>query len=224
MLGSIVTISLLVFVCNPTLQRVEIWPYILTHIPYVYKGCLVICILGMAISTADSILHTATIMACHDLVKPIRDVEAVLDVKQLRLVRLTTLVIGLLAMTLTVYYPGIFQLNIFVFGYALPFFIVTVVPPFILAVFGFRGSSLTALIGMTTGILVALVFEKCVEHKVANFYESFGVMANGIAMMVAHYLLPQPPGKGWVEKDHKLRRIEQLIRVFKIHKKKIDLE
>ncbi|UWW97172.1 MAG: hypothetical protein NMK33_01220 [Candidatus Cardinium sp.] len=49
-------------------------------------------------------------------------------------------------------------------------------------------------------------------------------MANGLAMMAAHYLLPQPAGKGWVGINDQYKRMQQLIRAFKKYKKTIDLE
>ncbi|WP_419241225.1 hypothetical protein [Cardinium endosymbiont of Nabis limbatus] len=43
-------------------------------------------------------------------------------------------------------------------------------------------------------------------------------------MMVAHYLLPQPAGKGWVRGNDEYKRTQQLIRAFKQYKKAIDSE
>ena len=50
------------------------------------------------------------------------------------------------------------------------------------------------------------------------------MVANGLAMMAAHYLLPQPADKGWVGSNDQQKRIGQLIRAFKKYKKSMDLE
>ncbi|MEF2228979.1 MAG: hypothetical protein V3581_03000 [Candidatus Cardinium sp.] len=176
----------------------------------------------MSMSTADSSLHTAAIMASHDIVENIRDVKTSLYVNQLHLAKLTTLVAGLLAMIVTVYYADLFQLTDFVFTSVMTFFKVAVVPPFILAVFGFRGSACTTLTGMAIGILVALALEKW------SYWNVCAQAANVLAMMAAHYLLPQSDGKGWVGQNDQYKRTRQLIRAFKQNKnsttKSINLE
>ncbi|MEF2228984.1 MAG: hypothetical protein V3581_03030 [Candidatus Cardinium sp.] len=223
-LGCIILISLLVFVGDPILPVTAIWPYILADMLPVYKGFVIIGLLGMAMSTADSSLHTAAIMASHDMVESIRGVQTVPYAHQLRLAKLMILVFGLLAMIVTVYYPDLFELNNFVFTTFVPFFVVAVTPPFILAVFGFRSSAHTALIGMTIGILVGLAFEKWLKPEIGICLEFFPQIANGLAMMAAHYLLPQSDGKGWIGRNDRQKRMQQLIQAFKKYKKNIDLE
>ncbi|AXI23990.1 Sodium:solute symporter family protein [Cardinium endosymbiont of Sogatella furcifera] len=222
--GCIISVGLLVFVGNPMLPVTEIWSYILIDMPAVYKGFVVISLLGMTMSTADSCLHTAAIMVSHDMVETIRWLKAAPYIHQLRLAKLTVLVVGLLAMILTLCCPDLFELSKFVFGYLTSVFTVTVTSPFILAVFGFRSSARTALIGMATGILVGLVWETWVEPEIGINNRVISIMANGLAMIAAHYLLPQPPGKGWIGVGQQYKRMKQLIRIFKKHKKSIDLE
>ncbi|TSJ81422.1 MAG: hypothetical protein NMK33_02910 [Candidatus Cardinium sp.] len=220
----IVSIGLLAFVGAPILSVTEIWPYILADISPAYTGCLVICLLGMTMSTADSSLHAAAIMVSHDMVESIRGVKTVPYMHQLRLAKLTVLVAGLLAMVVTVYYPNLFELSSFVFSFFISFFIGAVTPLFILAVFGFRGSTCTALIGMAMAILVDLALENFIKPKVGVGFEFFPAVANGLAMMAAHYLLPQPADKGWIGRNDQQKRMQQLIRAFKKYKKSIDLE
>ncbi|CAH2560173.1 sodium:solute symporter family protein [Cardinium endosymbiont of Oedothorax gibbosus] len=229
--GYIISIGLLVFVWDPTLSVTEIWPYILAAMSPPYKGCVVIGLLGMTMSTADSNLHTAAVMASHDVVESIRGVKAGSCMYQIRLAKLTALVLGLLAMIVTVYYPDLFELTKFAWTYLTSFFMVAVIPPFILAILGFRGSAYTALIGMTVGILVYLVFEKwgtpaidIGDIEIIPYIEIIPLAANALAMIAAHYLLPQPDGKGWIGSSDQQRRMEQLIRAFKKYKKLIDLE
>ncbi|MCT4697141.1 MAG: hypothetical protein V3581_01225 [Candidatus Cardinium sp.] len=70
----------------------------------------------------------------------------------------------------------------------------SIIPPlFILAVFGFRGTARTALIGIAIGILVSLLCNQW------GFTTGFAAritpaIANSLGMMAAHYLLPQPTG------------------------------
>ncbi|TSJ81407.1 MAG: sodium:solute symporter family protein [Candidatus Cardinium sp.] len=223
-LGCIALISVLVFIGDPTLPLTAIWPYILADILPVYKGCLVIGLLAMAMSTVDSSLHTASIMVSHDIVESIRGVKSVSYVHQLRLAKLTTLVLGLLAMTVTIYYPDLFKLTNFALTFLISFFVIAVIPPFILAVFGFRGSTRTALIGIATGTLVYFYSERWIEPAIGIPFKFFALIANGLAMIAAHYLLSQPADKGWTGNNNQQKRMQQLIRVFKKYKKSIELE
>ncbi|MDD9140209.1 MAG: hypothetical protein NQ127_04840, partial [Candidatus Cardinium sp.] len=69
--------------------------------------------------------------------------------------------------------------------------------PFLLAVYGFRGTSRTALIGMATGIVAILAWNRWIK-PITGINGAFPCMlANGLAMLAAHYLLPQPAGTGW---------------------------
>ncbi|WP_419241663.1 sodium:solute symporter family protein [Cardinium endosymbiont of Nabis limbatus] len=222
--GAIVLIALLVFIGNPTLSATEIWPYILADISPVYKGCVLICLLGMTMSTADSSLHAAAIMVSHDMVESIRGIKVASYLCQLRVAKITTLVVGLLAMIVTVYYPDLFELTSFVFTFFFSFFVGSVIPLFILAVFGFRGSTHTALIGMGIAVLVDFSLEQYLKPKIGICFAFFPLIANFLAMMVAHYLLPQPAGKGWIGHSRQQKRMQQLIQAFKKYKKSIDLE
>ncbi|WP_243018127.1 MULTISPECIES: sodium:solute symporter family protein [Candidatus Cardinium] len=217
-------ISLFVFVGDPNLPEKAIWPYILADMPPVYKGCLMISVLGMTMSTADSNLHTASIMFSHDVVQIIRGIKRDPYIDQLRIAKLTGLFTGLLSMILTLYYLNLFELVNCVLQ-PLTLGMTTIVsPPFILAVFGFRGTPCTALVGMATGIVVTCGWYNWVESAIALYGVLWGILANGLAMMAAHYWLKQPKGQGWVGLDPQQKRIQQLIRAFKRYKKRLDLE
>jgi hypothetical protein len=77
---------------------------------------------------------------------------------------------------------------------------------------------------MAIGILVGLVWETLVKPETGINNRVISIMANGLTMMAAHYLLPQPPGKGWIGIGQQYKRMKQLMRTFKKHKKSIDLE
>ena len=91
------------------------------------------------------------------------------------------------------------------FSFSLP--VITL--PALLAVFGFRGTSRTALIGMGTGALAILTWNKWVKSTTDIDGSFVCMLANGLAMMVAHYLLKQPDGTGWLKPDNVFRQIQQ---------------
>lgn len=49
-------ISLFIFATKPNLTHIEIWPYLVSHLPNAFKGFVAIALLSMGMSTADSSL------------------------------------------------------------------------------------------------------------------------------------------------------------------------
>ncbi|MDN5247400.1 MAG: sodium:solute symporter family protein [Candidatus Cardinium sp.] len=210
----IMLIGVFTFVYNPVLAKEEIWTYIISNMSPFYKGCIIISVLGLAMSTSDSFLHTASIMVSHDIMESIRGINRVPDTHKLLVSKLTAVVSGLLAMVVTIYYNNLFELSMFVFSFCVDFFFTVVIAPFLLMLFGFRGTSRTALIGMTTGILTSLAWNQWIEPITGIDNQFICTLANGLAMMAAHYLLPQPAGKGWVGLSDQQKRMQQLMKTF----------
>lgn len=72
-----------------------------------------------------------------------------------------------------------------------------VIAPFVLAIFGFRGTSATALIGMASGLLTILAWNR-IQPKTGIDGAFVAMLANGLVMMVVHYIFNQPESAGWV--------------------------
>ncbi|AWN81720.1 sodium:solute symporter family protein [Candidatus Cardinium hertigii] len=218
MIGCIIVASLFVFVSMPTLSTAEVWPYIMNHIPSVFKGCICISLLAMTMSTADSKLNTCSVMVSHDIVESIKQCNIPLfqssslrfmvqplqwlarlieNTSPIWLARLTSIVVGLCAMLLAFCCKDLLALLML----AIALYVPIVTAPFVLALFGFRGSSQTALIGMITGIVAILAWNRWIKPITGMDGSFFCMLANGLAMLAAHYLLPQPAGTGWVSPD-----------------------
>ncbi|MDD9139657.1 MAG: sodium:solute symporter family protein [Candidatus Cardinium sp.] len=195
--GSITLIALLLFVKAPTLSVAEIWPHIFTNIPSIFKGLVAISLLAMAMSTADSKLNTCAVLVSHDIVGSIQATKGIADKHKLGLARLTVLTMGIYAMLLVFQRRDLLSLLMFGFDVSVPI----ITAPFLLAVYGFRSSSRTALIGMATGISTILAWNRWIEPTTGINGAFFCILANGLAMLLAHYLLPQPAGSGWVAPD-----------------------
>lgn len=59
---------------------------------------------------------------------------------------------------------------------------------------------------MVIGVLIIVAWNKWVNRATGIDGPFVGIVANGLAMMAAHYLLPQPEDKGWVELDKQLKQ------------------
>ncbi|WP_243018209.1 sodium:solute symporter family transporter [Candidatus Cardinium hertigii] len=190
----IILIALFVFVGAPDLPGTAIWGYIMANVPPIFKGIVCISLLAMAMSTADSKLNACAVMISHDMLQSLRSPKKAPYPNQLRLATCTSVVIGLFAMALTLYCNDLLRLLKLSLDFSLPI----ATAPFILAVLGFRGKPRTALIGILTGILSILAWNKWIEPKTGINGSFICMLANGIAMMAAHYLMKQPDDVGWV--------------------------
>ncbi|MGI2298616.1 sodium:solute symporter family protein [Candidatus Cardinium hertigii] len=210
-------IGLFVFIANPTLPLREVWPYVTANISPVFKGWITISILGMAMSTADSCLHACSIMFSHDIMECITNVNNhTFYTHQIRIAKLTIIVIGLLAMIIYLYNQNT---NTYIYIWSGLIYVSIVIAPFILAILGFRGTSRTALIGMSTGILVMLSWNKWIRPLAGTLPTFAPILANGFAMIISHYLLKQPADAGWIRPNDQQKRMRHLIDLFKKHKK-----
>ncbi|TDG94599.1 sodium:solute symporter family protein [Cardinium endosymbiont of Culicoides punctatus] len=192
----IILVGIGVFVVSPNLSIQDIWGFIINNMHPFFKGLICISLFAMAMSTADSNLNSCSVLISHDIVESIRG-KQITTWNGLGLVRATSLIVGLSAMIVTFYYKDLLALLKLSFDLSIPI----ITAPFLLAVFGFRGTSTTALIGMVTGALTMIIWKIWIVSK-TNIDGSFLCMlANGIAMMVAHYSRPQPEGTGWMKED-----------------------
>lgn len=119
--------------------------------------------------------------------------------------RITTLLAGLFAMLLAFKCNNLLKLLYWCFDCQGPI----LTAPFILAVFGFRGTTRTALIGMCTGVVTILIWNKWIEPSTELNGAFVAMLANGLAMLAAHYLLKQPKSAGWVGPDNDFKQIQQ---------------
>ena len=184
----IVLIGIFVFLADPNLSITAIWPAITTDLAPVFKGLLAISLLAMAMSTADSSLNACSVMVTHDILSTLTH-SKISSILQLRLARVISFVIGGLAMFLTFYKKDL--LVLLLLGQTC--FIPVVTTPLLLAIFGFRSSSRTALIGMGAGVLSILLWKKYLPELEGAFP---AMLANGIAMLIAYYSLPRTSDEG----------------------------
>ncbi|MGI2257695.1 sodium:solute symporter family protein, partial [Candidatus Cardinium hertigii] len=199
----IVVIGLFTFVSAPDLPKEEIWNYIATHIPPLFKGFITISLLAMAMSTADSALNTCSVMVGHDIVQSLQ--KEISDARKLTIAKTTTLIIGLLSMMVAFKCNDLLKLVYWSLDCSVPI----LTAPFILAILGFRSGSSTALIGMATGLLTILAWNKWIEPIIEIDGAFLAMLANGLAMLSAHYLLKQPESAGWVGPDDRFKQIQQ---------------
>ncbi|TSJ81370.1 MAG: hypothetical protein NMK33_02630 [Candidatus Cardinium sp.] len=184
----ILLFGVIVLAAAPQLPLTEIWSYILTDMPPALKGFVAISLLAVAISVADIYLNTASVMFSHDIIEGLMGQKGILYRYQIRLAKLTALLMGLVAILLSSYCDDLMELCKLYFDCFIP----VATAPFILAVLGFRGTSRTILIGMVTGILAIWSWNKWIE-PITTINGAFpSMVANCLAIVAAHYLCARP--------------------------------
>ena len=199
--GFILLVGVLAFASNPYLEKAAIWPIITMKFAPLFKGFLAISLLAMSMSTADACLNTCSVMVVHDMINTLRS-KKMEDSHQLRLARLIVFLVGLLALLLTVKQKDLVKL--FMLGNSC--FVPIVTAPLLLAIYGFRSSSRTALIGIVTGAMVSFVLGKYLSGIDSAF---LAMLANGIAMLLAHYGFLGKTQDSWVKPSLAYQQLKQ---------------
>ncbi|CDG49515.1 sodium:solute symporter family protein [Cardinium endosymbiont of Bemisia tabaci] len=186
-MACILLIGLFVFIKMSDLPSISVWDYILTTTSPNIRALICVCLLAMAMSTADSKLHTSAILIVYDLFGSI--VRTKMDsVKQILLTRMTIVVVSIFAMLLSFheqFFPNLLSLLVS----TTCIYAVIVMAPFILAVLGFRIATPIAFMGMVTGISTLYAWQKWVSPMVGPTSGTFiSILANALFMLVGHYI------------------------------------
>jgi len=206
-------IAVLILSVHPNLSEGDIFKTILSDSGWIigFKGLILSGIMAMVMSTIDSYINSSAILLIHD-VRTVLGLGVIRN--ELFTTRICALVIGCLAVFFSMSTNSFVQL----FMWANMFYMPVVSVPFIFAIFGFRSSSKSVLIGMAAGFSTAIIWE--VFIKVASIDGVIpGMFGNVIALLGSHYILGQPGG--WVGiKNHSQfltakHKRKQLLKKFK---------
>lgn len=197
----------LFYIKVPTCLIIDIWGHLMALMPPILKVFFSISLLAITMTTAASCLNTCVVIVSHDIVEIVRGERAAASIHQLLLIRLTSLIVGLSAMLLGFYCNDLLKLLLWAYNLFIP----VVTAPFILASFGFQGTSRTALIGMTTGMLAILAWNKWIKPETGIDGTFICMVANGLAMIVVHYLWPQSVNSGWFQPSDERKQNRQIV-------------
>ncbi|MFY9589234.1 sodium:solute symporter family transporter [Rickettsia endosymbiont of Halotydeus destructor] len=154
-----------------------------------FKGFVLIGIVAMLMSTADSYINSAAVIFAHDFCTPL-GIKWIKD-NELLSSKLFAVTIGVFAITAALSSSNLFKLFIFVNEFYIPI----VAIPILFAVLGFRSSSKSVLIGMAAGFISTILWRFIFPDT-----EIEGVIPatfiNMIFLFASHYLLKQRGG--WV--------------------------
>ena len=186
-------IGILILTIYPKLNGDEIVKVMISEYNWItgFKGVILAGAMAMVMSTVDSYINSSSILLVHDLRQSL---GKNLLIDELKTTKLCSMVIGSIAILFAIRSGSFLDLIISASMFYMP--IVTV--PFIMAIFGFRSSSKSVILGMIAGFSVALLWELYINiARVGGVIP--GMLANLFVLMTSHYLLKQEGG--WIKRD-----------------------
>ena len=218
-------IPFLIYTVNPNLEPNQLLGYVIDH--YTYPGLKALMMIGvtaMAMSTADTFLNTASILFANDIYGSIR----VGNQNKLQISRMFSLFLGSISIILALSAKDLLQVVLNAQAFYMPVVTVTL----IMTIFGFRSSTKSVLISMSTGFLTVVVW-KIIGIKADCIV--FAMLMSLIFLVGSHYLLKQPGGwikyknnnyvakKGFVTTITKFYKNFDLLELFRKYSPKSEL-
>jgi Na+/proline symporter len=194
-----VIVGLLAVVIAPDIESNFSVMYLVDYtMPPILKGIAICGILSVIMSTADSHLNVASVCLTNDYLKVL--ITDLSDAAALSVSRVVTVIFGIFAYLIASKFKDLLDLVLYVDNFWAPI----VVTPLLLGLFGFRSTSKVFLIAAICGFLTFIIWEHYQFITYTNIYSIIAsVTVNGLAFIIAHYLLKQPGG--WVTRSSKTK-------------------
>ncbi len=196
-------ISILTLSISPDLQADDVVKQVVLNSTYIgLKGATLAGILAMIMSTVDSCINSTAVIIVHDFCKPLK-IKMIKN--ELFSARIASWVIGALSLVLSLHEGSLLELLIITELVYMP--IVSV--PFVMAIFGFRSTQKSVLLGMAAGFITIVVGNFVLDvPDVNNIF--VGMLANLLVLFASHYLFNQPGGWVGIKDDTELVTIRRM--------------
>lgn len=178
-------VPVLIYQMNPNLQEGEILGFIINTygtFPMI-KGILIVGIIAMAMSTADSYLNISSVLIANDLwLSKKWDVA-----DRLLHARNYTIAIGALALIVALSNSNLLSIILLTNSFYMP--IVTI--PLLFAIFGYRGCEKCVLISMAMALVVVIGF--LIFSSIKPVVP--GMLVNAISLVICRYIVKKEEDK-----------------------------
>lgn len=184
-------ISFLLFAANPNIASSDLLGYIIDNYTITgMKGLVIVGIIAMAMSTADSFINSSSVLFAHDICNPLKLGEK----NSLLLSRAFSVVLGLCSIKLALSSQDLLSMNLIASSLYMPI----ITAPLILTILGFRSTEKSVLIGMFAGGFTVIFWDSL---NIGADSIIMSVLVNTVFLLASHYLLKQKGG--WVIKNKK---------------------
>jgi len=211
--GIACTIGMIILSHNPNLNPDNLVMYLIDTYSYPgLKGLTLIGIMAMIMSTADSYLHSGSVIFSYDFCKSL---NIKINSDELLIARVFSFVAGTFSIILALSANNLFQLLLLVGNFYTP--IITM--PLMLAIFGFRTTSRVVISAMLIGVLTVVIWRIFIQPIISIDSIIPGTLANLCTLLFMHYFLKEPGG--WVsfkKKENKEKTAVSIIYYIKTFK------
>ncbi len=181
---AIAWIPFLIFNINPDIDSNQLLGFIIDNYTYTgLKGLLIIGVIAMAMSTADSNMNISSVLFSHDICTQLK----MRVNRELFLAKFFSFLLGIGGIILALTSKDLLSIILSANSFYMP--VVTV--PLIFTILGFRSTKQSVLIAMSAGFGTVILW-KIFSIKTDPII--FGMLANVIFLFGSHYLLRQPGG------------------------------
>ncbi len=185
-------IPFLIYNTNPNLNPDNLLIYIADTYSYNgLKGMILIGVLAMSMSTADSDMNAASVLFSNDFCKPL----GIGVNRELLLLRSFSFALGGVAILLALSERDLLSIVLMANSFYMP--IVTV--PVMLTILGFRTTKKAVYIGMSTGFITVILWN---IFDIQTDCIAFAMLVNLIFLLGSHYLLKQQGGWTKISDDY----------------------
>lgn len=183
-------IGLLILSNRPDLNPNKIFVFIIDQYSFTgLKGLLLVGIIAMIMSTADSWINSASVLFAHDICKPLN-----INIKsELTLSRTFSIIVGLCSLVLVFATQDLFKLILLQANFYMPI----VTGPLMLGILGFKSTKKSALVGIFTGILTVILWKIYIQEALQIDSVIPAMVVNIFCLLTTHYLLGEPGG--WIK-------------------------
>lgn len=195
-------IGIVALALNPELNPNLAMPFVMQQaLPPVIQGIVIGAVIAIIMSSADSFLNAAAISFSNDIVKPLRNkpVSRTPDPqtsrkKDLRLARLVTLAVGVLAVVFAISIESVLGILIYSYNFWAPIILV----PLALAILGAPVSRLRFLTGAGAGIAAVIIW----SYLLGKPWEIDGLVVGVFANLITFLTVDRKHAEVLAETTH----------------------
>lgn len=177
------SIGVIIYGHNPDLDPNNLMMYIIDNYSYPgLKGIVLVGILAITMSTADSWINVASVICAHDFCKPLK-IE--FGHSELFISRIFSIVVGSLAIVLALTAHNLLDLLLLIGNFFCPI----VAPILFLGILGFRSTPKAALIAIFAGIITTIIWRVYWQESTNIDSVMPGTLANLIVFVSTHFVL-----------------------------------
>jgi SSS family solute:Na+ symporter len=175
-------IGLVALAIDPSLNSNLALPHVVTTVmPPVLKGFVIAAVLSIVMSSADSVLNSASIAFTNDILGPLQ-LRPLSDWQALWLARGVTLSVGLLSVAFALTIDAIIDILIYAYTYWAP----VVLVPLVATIYGHHRSLAAFVSGALAGAVVAVVW----DHVLGQPAQVTGLVVGVLANLIVFFAVP----------------------------------